>query len=702
MAEDKKKIKNEEKTKDEVVLEENSDEEIEEDVEVSDENKDLEETKEIDNQEEIDEDNDIVDTKEVVNIEDVEKEIEEEKKEESIIKDDSLDDSFVQKNSNTKKIISIVLIIIILMLFIILICFLNKERKDKENSKKPNKDITDIVLTEEEKQEMINSYGRALESVILIHYQKSQVILSFDDADNYVELEDDVVCGIHEVYEDGTVYLDNCSVNGKNTEYSYGVKQEPKEPFDSTTMIKVYVNKLTNERSLSVFDNMENVVEYTVHRDEKIENPVLLENSDYVFYFDSEYNVKMKNFKTDKYALEGIKYSNLMPFRIEDKYYDTRYIGVFNGKKWGIYNLESSKAVVGHVYDYIFTLSTGISGPRIAVNTLKDTYIAVNKNDKYGVIDYTSGTEIIPIEHNTLTRSGNYLWATHNNETEGFIYDFSGNSYLTSGYDKIYGIAAGTYVLVEQKGNLKLIQLDGKVLHNYGKNENLGRLNFALEYGNGALFQFYKEDPSELSICVEYSYNPSTKKGESKDIDCGGVAKPVLYLYPEEETNVTVSFSNPEILETTYPKFNSYWNVKALPNGDLLDRDGKYYYALYWDEKKVHKVDFSEGFYVEKDNAIEFLEEKMSYIGLSDKERNEFIMYWLPILEKNEKSLVYFELTEERESYNKLLISPQPDSMLRVVIHIKKVDEKVNIKKQQLKKFNREGFSVVEWGGTTY
>ena len=40
--------------------------------------------------------------------------------------------------------------------------------------------------------------------------------------------------------------------------------------------------------------------------------------------------------------------------------------------------------------------------------------------------------------------------------------------------------------------------------------------------------------------------------------------------------------------------------------------------------------------------------------------------------------------------------------MLRVVIHIKKVDEKVNIKQQSLKKFNREGFSVVEWGGTTY
>ena len=77
-------------------------------------------------------------------------------------------------------------------------------------------------------------------------------------------------------------------------------------------------------------------------------------------------------------------------------------------------------------------------------------------------------------------------------------------------------------------------------------------------------------------------------------------------------------------------------------------------------------------------------------------------MYWLPVMEKNGKNLVYFELTEERESYNKLLISPKPDSMLRLVIHIKKVDKKVNIPKQSLSKFRRVGFTAVEWGGTTY
>ena len=178
--------------------------------------------------------------------------------------------------------------------------------------------------------------------------------------------------------------------------------------------------------------------------------------------------------------------------------------------------------------------------------------------------------------------------------------------------------------------------------------------------------------------------------------------KPILYLYPEKETKVEVTFSHPEYLETTYPKFDGKWEVTAKKDGSLYDKDGKYYYALYWDEKRTYDNDFKEGFYVEKEGAISFLEEKLEKIGLNEKEKNEFIMYWLPVLEKNEKSLVYFELTKERESYNKIKITPKPDSLLRLVIHIKKVDKKTKIKEQKLESFKREGFTAVEWGGTTY
>ena len=44
-------------------------------------------------------------------------------------------------------------------------------------------------------------------------------------------------------------------------------------------------------------------------------------------------------------------------------------------------------------------------------------------------------------------------------------------------------------------------------------------------------------------------------------------------------------------------------------------------------------------------------------------------MYWLPILENNGKSLVYFELTDEREAGNKLIIDDKEytiDTLLKI------------------------------------
>ena len=178
--------------------------------------------------------------------------------------------------------------------------------------------------------------------------------------------------------------------------------------------------------------------------------------------------------------------------------------------------------------------------------------------------------------------------------------------------------------------------------------------------------------------------------------------KPLLYLYPMNKTNITVTFPSNKILTTTYPKYIDSWKVTAYPNGDLIDKEGNYYYGLYWEAISNYKVSFNEGFYVDKENALSFLEDKLSIIGLSPKERNEFIMYWLPILENNEKNLVYFELTNERNSHDQIIINPKPDSYLRVYIHVKKVNNKVNIKEEKLDTFNRVGYVAVEWGGIIY
>ena len=233
-------------------------------------------------------------------------------------------------------------------------------------------------------------------------------------------------------------------------------------------------------------------------------------------------------------------------------------------------------------------------------------------------------------------------------------------------------------------------------------NNNVLNITFDVKsYCNECDFESYiyfiPIDKKNITDNVKFFFD-NTNISKCKDYET--VDKPILYLYPEREMDVRVYIPNKDSLVTTYPKYHDGWNMHVYPNGDMYDKNGKYYYALYWDEREEHFVSYDEGFYVTKDNAIDFLEEKLSLIGLFLRERNEFIMYWLPKLESNKKSLVYFELTQEVDSYQPLVIYPKPDSILRVIMHVKRVNHKVDIKEQKLESFNRKGFVAVEWGGS--
>ena len=182
-----------------------------------------------------------------------------------------------------------------------------------------------------------------------------------------------------------------------------------------------------------------------------------------------------------------------------------------------------------------------------------------------------------------------------------------------------------------------------------------------------------------------------------------GVKKPIIYFYPEEEMDLEVTYVEEERLLTTYPKYESGWNIHLQEDGTFtVPGSNREYYALFFDELPGIEVDFSEGFYVTKDNAISFLEEKMDFMGFTNRETDEFIMYWLPILENNGQSLVYFEQTEERNEECPLGFSVEPTTLIRTIIHIKKVDEPTNIQEQQLIHQERTGFTVTEWGGAEH
>lgn len=178
-----------------------------------------------------------------------------------------------------------------------------------------------------------------------------------------------------------------------------------------------------------------------------------------------------------------------------------------------------------------------------------------------------------------------------------------------------------------------------------------------------------------------------------------------MYLYPEAQQDIQVQLDFQGTLIADFPRYNPQingWKVSASPDGKLVNyADNLEYSYLFWEgipEKKID-WDLSEGFVVAGSDTRAFLQEKLVFMGLTPKEYNEFIVYWYPLMQNNPYNLIHFA-GEQYTQTAPLTITPTPDSMLRVFMVYKPLQEEVAIKEQPLQSFERKGFTVIEWGGT--
>lgn len=175
--------------------------------------------------------------------------------------------------------------------------------------------------------------------------------------------------------------------------------------------------------------------------------------------------------------------------------------------------------------------------------------------------------------------------------------------------------------------------------------------------------------------------------------------KPVIYLYPEKETPVTVKLDYKGELTCTYPEYKNGWQVTAMPDGTIIDKNGQEYNYLYWEGKDSTEYDFSQGFCVKGEDTAAFLERALEKQGLTRREANEFIVYWLPQMQDNPYNIISFQ-TEKYNDTARLDINPAPDTLIRVYMTWYACNVEINIEEQKLSAPTREGFTVVEWGGS--
>lgn len=180
------------------------------------------------------------------------------------------------------------------------------------------------------------------------------------------------------------------------------------------------------------------------------------------------------------------------------------------------------------------------------------------------------------------------------------------------------------------------------------------------------------------------------------------VKKPVIYLYPESDTELSIQLNTKGDLTFSYPNYSKGWNGIAHPDGSI-DINGAHYPYLFWEsEQRFNKFDQElGGFVLNKATIVESLEKYLNELGFNDKEKTDFITFWGPQLQQHEEVMIQFVLNDACNEFATLDIEPKPKHLNRVYMIWSTTDNlKPHLSKQQiLKKLNRDGFDVLEWGG---
>lgn len=189
----------------------------------------------------------------------------------------------------------------------------------------------------------------------------------------------------------------------------------------------------------------------------------------------------------------------------------------------------------------------------------------------------------------------------------------------------------------------------------------------------------------------------------------GGMAergKPVIYLYPEKTQTVKVEVKPEGGVTVSDPEYKKGWKVKASPEGVITDpKTKKEYPYLFWESKdKNTEIDMSKGFVTPVSELDSFFNEKLTALGLNEKEIADFKEFWIPSIQAEGKKYVFitFYSQDVIDAEAPLAITPKPDSVIRVYFDHKVLDKPVKVEPQELTANERKGFAVVEWGGRLY
>lgn len=177
------------------------------------------------------------------------------------------------------------------------------------------------------------------------------------------------------------------------------------------------------------------------------------------------------------------------------------------------------------------------------------------------------------------------------------------------------------------------------------------------------------------------------------------VWKPMIYLYPSDTLDVSVTMGRPERVATSYPRLvGGGWKVRAYPGGDLVSKEsGKRYYGLFWEGLEWNPPVSDTGYCFRREDFGAKMDSILEIKGLDYREREEFVTFWISRI-SHRFVAVRFPESEFSKAFP-VVVEPAPELFLRVFATFEQSDVAISLIPPRLAPIHRPGWTAVEWGG---
>lgn len=176
------------------------------------------------------------------------------------------------------------------------------------------------------------------------------------------------------------------------------------------------------------------------------------------------------------------------------------------------------------------------------------------------------------------------------------------------------------------------------------------------------------------------------------------VYKPNIYFYAPELLEISVEFLEEHLLTETIPEYSFGWDTTVCGDGQIICQDEPYDFLFYESLADASLFETESAWVIYADTREEQLLEVLALYDFNEKETADFIEFWMEKLEAGVDYVMYPQDTVCVDRQMPMVIVPEPTRITRIWFGFEKYAGQT-FETPQVTPIEREGFTVVEWGG---